>query len=84
MKWKAAAGLLLALAGWSRFSEDLPPGTPLFKNGNGLIGPPYEPGVPDDDVPIDPGLKPQACPTGHVWNGRSCVPKHHDRRRLTG
>ena len=80
MKWKAAAGLALALAGWSRFSEDLPPGTPLFKDDNGLIGPPYEPGVPD--VAIDPGLKPtrESCPSGYVWNGRSCIPK----RRLTG
>lgn len=37
MKWKTAAGLLLALAGWSRFAEDMPthdiiqPPEPPFK-----------------------------------------------------
>ena len=37
MKWKTAAGLALALAGWSRFAEDMPvhdiiqPPEPPFK-----------------------------------------------------
>tara|TARA_Y100000310_G_scaffold255643_1_gene263158 strand:- start:187 stop:372 length:186 start_codon:yes stop_codon:yes gene_type:complete len=46
MKWKSAVGLALALAGWSRFAEDMPthdlfqkeepPFKPECKNGERL------------------------------------------------
>jgi len=46
MKWKTAAGLVLAFAGWSRFAEDMPvhdiiqppepPFKPECKNGERL------------------------------------------------
>ena len=49
MKWKTAVGFALALAGWSRFSEDLP-------KSNGLIGPPEPP------PKRPPKEYPYACP----------------------
>jgi len=75
MKWKPMVGLALALAGWTRFSEDLPPRPgPLPKT--------YGPPEPEPEEPALPPPPPRpTCPRGETahWDDRTrawyCAPK---------